>query len=102
MKITDVKTIRLRASIPTGGQVFSRSGVRNTRLATLIQVDTDEGISGLGSASGNGELIEFIVARVLKPMLIGMDPTQIDEIWDTAYVRGGHKEFGTRGVGVVA
>ena len=23
-------------------------------------------------------------------------------IWDTAYVRGGHKEFGTRGVGVVA
>jgi D-galactarolactone cycloisomerase len=34
--------------------------------------------------------------------LIGKDPTQIDEIWDKAYVRGGHKEFGTRGVGVVA
>jgi D-galactarolactone cycloisomerase len=31
-----------------------------------------------------------------------MDPTSIDEIWDKAYVRGGHKEFGTRGVGVVA
>ena len=102
MKITDVKTIRLRAAIPTEGQVFSRSGVRNTRSTTLIQVETDEGVSGLGSSSGNGELIEFIVARVLKPMLIGMDPTQIDEIWDTAYVRGGHKEFGTRGVGVVA
>ena len=102
MKITDVKTIRLRAMIPTEGQVFSRSGVRNTRTSTLIQVETDEGISGLGSASGNGELIEFIVARVLKPMLVGMDPTLIDEIWDKAYIRGGHKEFGTRGVGVVA
>ncbi|MGH7817319.1 MAG: mandelate racemase/muconate lactonizing enzyme family protein [Candidatus Binatia bacterium] len=102
MKITDVKTIRLRATIPTDGQVFSRSGVRNTRSTTLIQVETDEGVSGLGSSSGNGELIEFIVARVLKPLLVGMDPTQIDEIWDTAYVRGGHKEFGTRGVGVVA
>jgi D-galactarolactone cycloisomerase len=102
VKITDVRTIRLRATIPTDGQVFSRSGVRNTRSATLVQVETDEGITGLGSCSGNGELIEFIVAKVLRSLLIGMDPIQIDEIWDTAYVRGGHKEFGTRGVGVVA
>jgi len=102
MKITDVKKIRLRATIPTEGQVFSRSGVRNSRSTTLVQVETDEGITGLGSCSGNGELIEVIVARVLKPLLIGTDPTQIDEIWDKAYVRGGHKEFGTRGIGVVA
>ena len=102
MKISDVKTIRLRAEIPAAGQVFSRSGMRNTRSTTLIKVETDDGIYGLGSASGNGELIEFIVARVLKPLLLGMDPTEIDEIWDTAYVRGGHKEFGTRGIGVVA
>ena len=102
MKITDVKTIRLRATIPTAGQVFSRSGVRNSRSTTLVQVDTDEGISGIGSASGNGELIEVIVGKVLKPLLTGMDPTQIEEIWDKAYVRGGHKEFGTRGIGVVA
>ena len=102
MKITDVKTIRLRAEIPANGQVFSRSGVRNSRSTTLLQVETDEGITGLGSCSGNGELIEVIVARVLKPLLIGMDPIQIDEIWDKAYIRGGHKEFGTRGVGVVA
>jgi D-galactarolactone cycloisomerase len=102
MKITDVKTIRLRASIPAEGQVFSRSGVRSTRSTTLVQVETDEGVSGIGSCSGNGELIEVIVGRVLKPLLVGMDPIQIDEIWDKAYVRGGHKEFGTRGVGVVA
>src|SRR3972149_11920838 len=102
MKITDVKTVRLRATIPTEGQVYSRSGVRNSRSTMLVQVETDEGITGLGSCSGNGELIEVIVARVLKPLLIGTDPTQIDEIWDKAYVRGGHEEFGTRGVGVVA
>jgi D-galactarolactone cycloisomerase len=102
MKITDVKTIRLRAEIPPAGQVFSRSGVRNTRSATLVQVDTDEGISGLGSCSGNGELIQGIVAKVLEPLLVGMDPTDIDAVWDKAYFRGGHKEFGTRGIGVVA
>jgi D-galactarolactone cycloisomerase len=102
MKITDVQTIRLRARIPTDRQVFSRSGVRSTRSTTLVRVDTDEGISGIGSASGNGELIEVIVAKVIKPLLVGMDPTEIDTIWDKAYVRGGHKEFGTRGIGVVA
>ena len=102
MKITDVKTIRLRAMIPSEGQVFSRSGVRNTRSTTLVEVETDEGVSGIGSCSGNGELIEVIIGRVLKPLLVGMDPIDIDEIWDKAYVRGGHKEFGTRGIGVVA
>jgi D-galactarolactone cycloisomerase len=102
MKIIDVKTIRLRATIPTEGQVFSRSGVRNSRSATLVQIETDQGIAGLGSCSGNGELIEVIVGKVLKPLLVGMDPTQIEEIWDKVYVRGGHKEFGTRGIGVVA
>src|SRR5919109_137404 len=102
MKITDVKTIRLRANIPEDKQVLSRSGVRSSRSTTLVQIETDEGISGLGSCSGNGELIEVIIARILKPLLIGMDPTEIEAIWDKAYVRGGHKEFGTRGIGVVA
>ena len=102
MKITDVKTIRLRAGIPTEGQVFSRSGVRNSRSATLVRVETDEGVGGIGSCSGNGELLEFIIARVLKPLIVGMDPTEIDAVWEKAYVRGGHKEFGTRGIGVVA
>lgn len=102
MKITDVKTIRLRAEIPAEEQVLSRSGVRNSRSTTLVQIETDEAVSGLGSCSGNGELIEAIVTKVLKPLLVGMDPLAIDRIWDRAYIRGGHKEFGTRGIGVVA
>jgi D-galactarolactone cycloisomerase len=102
MKITDVKTIRLRATIPAEGQVFSRSGVRNSRSATLVEVHTDEGVTGIGSCSGSGELIGIITERVLRPLLIGMDPTEIDEIWDKVYIRGGHKEFGSRGIGVVA
>jgi len=102
MKITDIKTIRLRAEVPKYGQVVSRSGLRTWRSTTLVQINTNEGIAGWGSCSGNGELIEVVTSRVLKPLLIGMDPTNIDEIWDKAYVRAGHKEFGTRGIGVVA
>src|SRR5262245_62496045 len=100
MKITDVKTIRLRATIPADGQVFSRSGVRNFRSATLVQVETDQGITGLGSCSGNGELIEANVGKVLKPLLAGMEPTQIEENWDKDYVRGGNKKIGTLRIGL--
>jgi D-galactarolactone cycloisomerase len=102
MKIINVETIRLRAAIPKERQVFSRSGLRSSRSTTLVRIETDEGISGLGSCSGNGELIEVIITRILKPVLIGMDPSKIDEIWEKTYVRGGHKEFGSRGIGVVA
>lgn len=102
MQITDVKTIRLRATVPPEVQFISRSGVRKSRSTTLVQIETDEGITGYGSCSGNGELIELIIGKVLKPLLIGMNPNYIDEIWEKAYIRGGVKEFGTRGIGVVA
>lgn len=102
MRISDVKTLRLRAEIPPEGRLLSRSGLRSSRSATLVQIETDTGITGLGSCSGNGALIEVIVDQVLKPLLIGMDPRRIEEIWDKAYYRAGFKEFGTRGIGLVA
>jgi D-galactarolactone cycloisomerase len=102
MKITDIKTIRLRAAVPTEGQVHSRRGVRTSRSALLIEVHTDEEITGVGSCSGNATIIEVILDKVLKPLLIGMDPTNIEAVWDEAYFRGGTREFGARGIGVVA
>jgi D-galactarolactone cycloisomerase len=102
MHITDVKAFRLKAALPPEAQFFSRSGARQSRSTTLVQIETDEKVTGYGSCSGNGELIDVIVAKVLKPLLIGMNPIYIEDIWDKAYVRAGVKEFGTRGIGVVA
>ena len=102
MKITDIRTIRLRAPIPAEGHVISRSGVRNSRSAVLVQVETDVGISGIGSCSGNGAIIELIIEKVFKPVVMGMDPTRIEEIWEKAYFHAGVRQFGSRGVGVVA
>jgi D-galactarolactone cycloisomerase len=102
MKITDVRTVRLRAPIPAEGQVISRSGPRSSRSAVLIEVRTDVGISGVGSCSGNGRIIDLIIETILKPVVIGMDPTKTDDIWDRAYFRGGLRQVGSRGIGVVA
>ena len=102
MKITDIRTLRLRAPLGVQGQVESRTGVRTHRYAFLVEVHTDEGVTGVGSCSGNGLVLESIVAHVLKPLLVGMDPLAIEEIWDKAYFRAGVRAFGSRGVGVVA
>jgi len=102
MKITDVRTVRLRAPIPAEGQVISRSGLRGSRSAVLIEVRTDVGITGVGSCSGNGQIIDLIIETILKPVVIGMDPTKTDDIWDRAYFGGGLRQVGSRGIGVVA
>ncbi len=102
MKITDVRTIRLQAPLSLSGQVQSRTGLRSSRSALLVEVETDAGTIGVGSCSGNGAIIQVIIDKVLKPLLIGMDPLAIEEIWDRSYYGAGVRAFGSRGVGVVA
>lgn len=102
MQITDIRTIRLRASLPPNEQFRTRSGPRRYRSAFLIQVETDEGVTGIGSCSGNGAILETILTKVLKPLLLGRDPCLITELWDRIYVGAGVRLFGSRGIGVVA
>jgi len=102
MKITDIRTIRLRASLPPDEQFRTRSGPRRYRSAFLIQVETDEGVTGIGSCSGNGAILEAILTKVLKPLLLSRDPCLITELWDRIYVGAGVRLFGSRGIGVVA
>ncbi len=102
MRITDIRAIRLRASLAPQRQVHSRSGQRTHRSALLVQVQTDEGITGFGSCSGNGAILEPMIDRVFKPLLVGKNPLQIEELWETSYFSTVAKELGSRGLGVVA
>jgi D-galactarolactone cycloisomerase len=102
VKITDVRTIRLRASIPAEGQVTSRSGVRESRTTALVRVDTDSGIHGFGSCSGNGAIVQFILEQVVKPAVVGMDPANIDALWQKLYFGARARQLGLRGIGFVA
>jgi len=102
VKITDVRAIRLRATIPAEGQVTSRSGVRESRTTALVRVDTDADIHGLGSCSGNGAIVQFILERVIKTAVVGMDPTDIDAIWRKLYFGARARQLGLRGIGFVA
>ena len=61
MKITDIKTLRFHASISPEEQVYTRTGLRNSRSSLLVEVRADEGFTGIGCCSGSGPAIEVII-----------------------------------------
>ena len=73
MKITDVRTVDVCVPLSTHGKhepVTMWYGTRYAALKTIIFIDTDEGITGLGEewAPAAGTV------QCLAPSLIGQDP----------------------------
>src|SRR5579872_627429 len=51
--------------------------------ATLVRIDTDEGISGYGEANpdaGAGGVVGLI--KFLTPLLLGEDPRDVERVWE--------------------
>ncbi len=58
------------------------------RTAHLVEVETDEGISGWGECFGPGAVAlgnKVIVEQVLQPMVFGRDPLAREAIWAHCY-----------------
>lgn len=58
------------------------------RTAHLVEVETDEGITGWGECFGPGPIAvanKGIVEGVIQPMVLGMDPLDRDVIWHKVY-----------------
>ncbi|GBC74809.1 L-rhamnonate dehydratase [archaeon HR06] len=56
-------------------------------FGTFLEILTDEGISGLAGPLGApwATLQIVTIDKILKPLLIGEDPLQIEKIWDIMY-----------------
>ncbi|MHB8771862.1 MAG: mandelate racemase/muconate lactonizing enzyme family protein [Syntrophales bacterium] len=92
MKITDIRTVSLTRR-------FSRTqrnscDARTQRRFTFVLVDTDAGITGLGEASGNQNLIAPIIAAHYKDRALGLDPTDSEALWQKLYTGGAFWEIG--------
>lgn len=58
------------------------------RSAHLVEVTTDEGVTGWGECFGPGNVAlanKAIVETVIQPLVIGMDPLDRDVIWHKVY-----------------
>lgn len=78
MKITDIKATTV--TVPLEAPLRHANGCHWGRFVrTIVEVETDEGITGLGEMGGGGESAEAMF-RAMKTYLVGHDPARIEEM----------------------
>ena len=84
MKIIRVGTHVLEARL---AQPFAYSRAwYDTRMAMIVEIETDTGLVGWGECYGPARMTEAVV-RNMAPWLIGADPLRTEAIWDDIYAR---------------
>jgi D-arabinonate dehydratase len=94
MKIVDIRAIPL--SYPCDPPYGSAGGMQASRGGLLVEVETDDGITGIGEAGVGGSSTGNVIERQLRPMLLGDDPLLIEGLWQKMFART--RQFGRRGI----
>jgi glucarate dehydratase len=78
MKITDIRATTV--TVPLAAPLRHANGCHWGRFVrTVIEVETDEGLIGLGEMGGGGESAESVF-RAMKSYLVGHDPARLEEM----------------------
>ena len=77
MKITDVRIRTIRLELPEP-QSNNRWSWQNLDYS-IIEVMTDEGITGVGSGGGTG--VDWLVLNWARHVVVGEDPLNYERIW---------------------
>jgi glucarate dehydratase len=78
MKITDIRATTV--TVPIEAPLRHANGCHWGRFVrTIVEVETDNGIVGLGEMGGGGESTEAAF-RAMKTYLIGHDPVRLEEL----------------------
>ena len=78
MKISDIRATPV--TVPLAAPLRHANGCHWGRFVrTLVEVETDDGLIGLGEIGGGGESAVAAFAA-LKPYLVGHDPTRLEEL----------------------
>ena len=88
MRITDIRTIAVEVKLKQ--TVFDANYTMATKPALLVEVDTDEGVVGLGEAAHFGGPMAStaqVIEHELKPYLVGENPGEIEHLWERMHRR---------------
>ncbi len=78
MKITDIRPTTV--TVPLEAPLRHANGCHWGRFVrTIVEVETDEGLIGLGEMGGGGESAEAAF-RAMKSYLVGHDPARLEEL----------------------
>jgi L-alanine-DL-glutamate epimerase-like enolase superfamily enzyme len=100
MEITNVRTVELAVDLdrPLG---VSRGRETDARGASIVVIETDDGLQGIGEGVGPEPYItERIVEEKYAPRLVGEDPREIERLWSTMLTDDLYKD--RKGQGVAA
>ena len=75
MRITNIKTYQIEGKLKE--PFWWGNGGNDKRSASIVKIETDEGINGWGE--GWGGINEF--KDILKSSVIGQDPFEREKIW---------------------
>jgi D-arabinonate dehydratase/D-galactarolactone cycloisomerase len=78
LKITDITVSQLRPFESKDGPSVAGSGGR-----LIVQVHTDEGLVGIAEGSRHVGVFRAYVEDLIKPLIVGMNPVQPRQIWET-------------------
>jgi L-alanine-DL-glutamate epimerase-like enolase superfamily enzyme len=98
MKITRIRAIPMSDPVPSARQHRTDLGTKVKSDATLICVDTDQGLTGLGAALGTPPVVAAIVEHELGPEIVGEDPLFSERIYEKMYNGSRAKPALERGV----
>ena len=88
MRITDVRTIPVEVKLPK--PVYDANYTMATKPALLVEVETDQGLVGLGEAAHFGGPMAStsqVIEHELRNYLIGQDPRNIEYLWELMHKR---------------
>jgi len=86
VKITSIKSHVLRYELDK--ELGYSQQYYKHRTAHLVEVETDEGITGWGECFGPGNIAlanKYIVEKVIQPLIKGDDPLKKEYIWHKVY-----------------
>src|SRR5207302_4679984 len=78
MRIRDIRATTV--TVPLEAPLRHANGCHWGRFVrTIVEVETDDGLIGLGEMGGGGESAESAI-RGLKAYLVGRDPARVEEM----------------------
>jgi len=86
VKITSIKSHVLRYELDR--ELGYSQQYYKYRTAHLVEIETDEGITGWGECFGPGNIAlanKFIIEKVIQPIIKGENPTNKEYIWHKIY-----------------
>jgi D-galactarolactone cycloisomerase len=99
MRVTGVACHLLQAKVDRPF-TSARGWLYTTRSSCIVEIATDEGITGWGECYGPAAVNRTLIETQYAPRLIGRDPFDVEVVWEELYNR--IKDYGAQGFAITA